>query len=363
LQAHAERPWHAVTWLVWAVAATTAIQLASSPVYVVLVIGIAWLVVAQHSIDGPLSRAFPILVIAALCFAVMRVVLTAATTHGSSEIWFTTPSIGMPELLGGFDVGGAVSGPVVLQAAQESLVVVGIVAVFAAFNAVVSHYELVQTVPRAFYELGLIVVIALAVVPTTIEAVHDVREADKARTGGRVVRKGRLIRQLVPVLERGLERAITLSESLDSRGFAHSGSTARQRGAGWLGLGALLALGGAFVALVGREQGTALVLAVIGAVALVVAVILSSRATHRIRYRPRRLARADWLCIAGVLLTPVLLVVLVITGDDSTFVWTPSPVRWPQVEVASALAFVPLLAPLVRTPAVVPVAAPEMSIA
>jgi energy-coupling factor transporter transmembrane protein EcfT len=363
LQVHAERPWHAVTWLVWAIAATTAIQIAPSPVYVMLVIGIAWLVVAQHSIDGPLSRAFPILVCVALVFAVLRVVLTAATTHGSSEIWFTTPSIGMPELLGGFDVGGPVSGPVVLQAAQESLVVVGIVAVFAAFNAVVSHYELVQTVPRAFYELGLIVVIALAVVPTTIEAVHDVREADKARTGGRVVRKGRLIRQLVPVLERGLERAVTLSESLDSRGFAHSGATARQRGAGWLGLGALLALGGAFVALVGREEGAALLLALVGGVGLLIAVLLSSRATQRIRYRPRPLRGADWWCIGGALLTPILLILFVITGDDSTFVWTPSPVRWPQVEPLAALALLPLLTPLVRAPASVPVTSPEMSIA
>ena len=203
MQGNASRPWHAVTWLAWAVAASVALQLAPSPVYVALVLGISWIVVSQHSIDGPLSKAFPILVLAAVVFAVLRVALTAATTHGSAEVWFTTPSFTMPELLGGFDVGGPVSGPVVLQAAQEAFVVVGIVAVFAAFNAVVSHYELVQTVPRAFYELGLIVVIALAFVPTTIEAVHDVREADRSRTGGKVVRRGRLVRQVVPVLERG----------------------------------------------------------------------------------------------------------------------------------------------------------------
>lgn len=363
MQAFGQRPWHAVTWLAWAVAASVALQLAPSPVYVALVLGISWIVVSQHSIDGPLSKAFPILVLASIVFALLRVALTAATTHGSAEVWFTTPSITMPELLGGFDVGGPVSGPVVLQAAQEAFVVVGIVAVFAAFNAVVSHYELVQTVPRAFYELGLIVVIALAFVPTTIEAVHDVREADRSRTGGKVVRRGRLVRQVVPVLERGLERAITLSESLDSRGFAHSGSTARERGAGWLGLGALLCLGGAFVALVAREQPTAGVLAVVGGVALLVSVVLASRATGRIRYRPRRMSGADWWCTATVLLTPILLVALIVVGDDSTFTWTPSPVRWPQIDVLAALAFVPLLAPLVRAPESAPVAAPELSVA
>ena len=349
MEPHAQRPWHAVTWLAWAFAASLAIQSAPSPLYVALVIGIAWLVVAQHAIDGPAARVFPVLVIAALVFAALRVVLTAITTHGSEAVWFTTPSFTMPEMLGGFDVGGPVSGPVVLQAAADSLVVVGIIAVFAAFNAVVSHYELVQTVPRAFYELGLIVVVALAVVPTTIEAVHEVREADRARTGGRVVRRGRLLRQIVPVLEHGLERAITLSESLDSRGFAHAGATARQRGAGWIGAGSLLLLGSAFVALVARESTTALVLGLVGGVGLAVAVAVASRATERARYRPRPIRRADWLCMAGVLIAPLALGALTLAGEQS-LVWTPSPLRWPAFAVLPALALVPLLAPLVRSP-------------
>jgi hypothetical protein len=176
------------------------------------------------------------------------------------------------------------------------------------------------------------------------------------------VRRGRLVRQLVPVLERGLERAVTLSESLDSRGFAHAGATARERGAGWIGAGGLLALGGAFVALVARERGTALVLALVGAAALVVAVVLASRATGRIRYRPRRLTGADRVCIAAVLASPVLLGVLVAAGD-TTLTWTPSPVAWPDVDLLAVMALLPLLAPLARRPAEQPVVAAEMALA
>jgi energy-coupling factor transport system permease protein len=349
VEPHVQRPWHAVTWLVWAFAASLTIQLAPSPVYVALVIGIAWLMVAQHAIDGPAARVFPVLIIAALVFAALRVVLTAITTHGSESVWFTTPSFRVPEMLGGFDVGGPVSGPVVLQAAAESFVVIGIIAVFAAFNAVVSHYELVQTIPRAFYELGLIVVVALAVVPTTIEAVHEVREADRARTGGKPVRRGRLLRQIVPVLEHGLERAITLSESLDSRGFARTGATARQRGAGWVGAGALLLLGSAFVALVARESTIALVLGFVGGIGLAIAVSLASRATGRARYRPRRITRADWLCMAGALIAPLALGALTV-ADEPSLTWTPSPLRWPAVSILGVLALAPLLAPLMRVP-------------
>ena len=133
---------------------------------------------------------------------------------------FTTPHFGLPRLLGGFTVGGPVALPIVLHSLAEGFAIVGVMAVFGAFNAVVSHSELVQSTPRAFYELGLVVVVALAFVPSTLGAIQDVRDADRARTGGRVVRRGRLLRQIVPVLELGLERAVTLSESMDARGFA-----------------------------------------------------------------------------------------------------------------------------------------------
>jgi len=349
MQAQPERPWHALTWTMWALAGAASIQLAPSPVYAVLVIAIAWTVVTTHGLDLPFARAFGLLVGVATFFAVFRVVLTAATTHGSEDLLFTTPSFRMPELLGGFDVGGAVSAPIVLRAFSEGLVIVAIIAVFAAFNAVVSHFELVQTIPRAFYELGLVVVVALAFVPSTIAAIHDVREADRARTGGRVVRRGRLVRQVVPVLERGLEQAVTLAESLDSRGFAYGGATSRERGAGWTGFGALLALGAAFVALVARERTVALALAGIGLAGMAFAIRLASVATRRVRYRPRHLATVDRAVIVGVLLAPTLLGILALT-DEPSLTWSTSPLGWPALHALPVLALAPLLLPLSRAP-------------
>ena len=345
-QAQPSRPWHALTWLTWALAGAIAIQLAPSPVYVGIVIAIAWLVVAAHGLDGPFARAFPVLVGVAVAFTVLRVVLTAATTHGGGYVLWTTPSFTLPDLLGGFGVGGTIGAPIVARAASEGLVVVGIVAVFAAFNAVVSHYELVQMTPRAFHEVGLVVVVALAFVPSTIAAVHDVGEADRARTGGRVVRRGRLVRRLVPVLESGLERAVTLAESLDSRGFAHGGATAREHGAGWCGFGALVLAGGAFVALVARASPVAIGLG-LGAVAmLAVAVRLAAGGPGRVRYRPRRLSSDDRRCMAATLSSPALLAVLALVGDD-TLSWTVSPLRWPEVGPLALVALLGLLAPLV----------------
>ena len=291
-----ERPYHAVTWLVWALAGTAAVQVASSPVYVVIVVGIAWLMVSAYGLSGPFARAFPILLTLGVVFAFMRVALMALTTHSGLDVLFTVPSFTLPDFLGGFTVGGTIELPVVLQAANEGLVIVGVIAVFGAFNAVTSHYELVQSAPRAFYEVGLIIVVALAFVPSTVAAVVDVREADRARTGGRVVRRGRLLRQLVPVLECGLERAVDLAESMDSRGFAHGGASPRDKAAGWCGVGSLVALASAFVALIARSTTLAAVLGLTGVAGLLVAIRLASageaqRALPAAPHDARRLPR------------------------------------------------------------------------
>lgn len=344
-----ERRWHAITWLVWAIAAAWSIQLAPNPLDVLVVIAIAWLVVTVHGGDGPFARAFPVLVWLAVAFGLLRVVLTAATTHASEHILFSTPSFTLPEVLGGFTVGGDVNSTILLQAVAESLVVVGIIAVFGAFNAVVSHYELVQLAPRAFHELGLVVVVALAFVPSTITAVHDVGEADRARTGGRIVRRGRLVRRMVPVLESGLERAVTLSESLDSRGFGFGGATGRERGAGWIGTASLLALGGGFVALVARADTLAITLGIAGAVGLVAAVRVAAGGARRATYRRRRMTPADWWCCGASAFAPLALAALSIAGDD-TLVWSVSPLRWPSLGLLPLLALGALLAPVLLPP-------------
>jgi energy-coupling factor transport system permease protein len=187
--------------------------------------------------------------------------------------------------------------------------------------------------------------LAPAFVPSTLSAIADVREADRARTGGRVVRRGRLLRQLVPVLELGMERAVTLAESMDARGFARAGAGPRDHIAGWLGVGSLLSLGGSFVALVGESRTVAAILGLAGAIGLGCAVLLASSGTQRARYRPRRMTAADWLVALATLAAPVAMAVCSLAGANSLF-WYTSPLRWPTLDFVPALALLPLLIPV-----------------
>jgi energy-coupling factor transport system permease protein len=339
---------HAVAWLVWALAATVAVQVASSPVYVALVVLVAVLIVESHGRATPLRRAFPIIVLSGVVFGLVRVVLVALTTHGIGDVMFTLPDTTLPRAFGGFSVGGTIEWQVVLQAAADAFAVVGVMAAFGAFNAVAAHDELVQATPRAFHEPGLVVTVALAFVPATIAAISGTREADRARTGGRVVRRGRLLRLVVPVLESGMERAISLSESMDARGFARLGAGPADRAAAFLGLGSLLALGGSFVALVASRRGLAVVLGCAGAAALAVAVASASAARRATRYRPRPFTARDWGLVATAVGSVAALAAVALGGNGSMR-WAADPLYIPRFSLAPALAIALLAAPAVLT--------------
>lgn len=342
---------HAWAWTAWVVSAALCIQLAPSPVYVAVVIAVSLAVVAVHGGDRPLRRTVPIVVGVAVLFVGVRIVLMALTTHGTGAVLFRLPSVRLPALLGGFTLGGTVETQVILQAAVEGFVVVGLVAAFAAFNACVSHRELVQRLPRAFHELGLVLVVTLVFLPSTIGAVRTVRETDRARTGGVPVRRRRLTRTVVPVLETGMERALALAESMDARGFGRHGTGTRHLVTATASLTALVCCIGALVALVAQARPAAALLGVVSVVAVAVAVTASSRAVRRARYRSRTVRGVDVALICIVCCAPLTLGVARVLGDP-TLVWSPMSSGGATAGGApgwAALAgLLPLAAPLVR---------------
>ena len=70
-------------------------------------------------------------------------------------------------------------------------------------------------------------------------------------------------------------------------------------------------------------------------------------------YRRRRLATADWLLIGAALVAPIALGGFTAAGNSS-LAWCASPLDWPRFDVTVALAFIPLLAPLLLLPQTAP---------
>jgi energy-coupling factor transport system permease protein len=285
----------------------------------------------------------------ASAFGLVRVVITALTTHSTGDVvLFTLPLHGtMPDWLGGFTVGGSVERAPVLQAIADAYWVVGFVTVFAAWNAVVSHHEVLRAVPRAFHEPALVVTVAIAFVPSTIAAVRDVRLAERARCGGQPRRRGRLLRLVIPVFEGGIERAINLAESMDSRGLGHGRPETSDTVAGWCVLAALLSFAGGFVALVSNANSAAYGVFAYGALMFTLSVVVASRGHRRARYRPRAITRTDITVMAGAITTVVAAATL--AGSRSgTLHWSSfSPLRAPSVDLVMVAVFATLSLPVV----------------
>jgi len=339
---------HALTWLVWVLAGATCVHLASNPVYVTVVLTVAAVVVQAHRRPGELSSAFAVLVAVGAVFGIVKIVLTVLTTHGIGDPLLVLPEATLPRLLGEFTFGGAIEDIVLWRAVGEAFAVLGVLGVFGAFNAVVAHDELVRSLPRALHEPGVVLTVGLTFVPATIGAVRRVQESDRARTGGEVVRRGRLVRLTVPVLEQGMERAVLLSESMDARGFGRGTPRSSDLYAAGLALAGVVAIGGALVALVGTASTVALAATVVGAALLAAAVLLASWSTAHARYRPRHLTALD-AAVMGTSVLAAAAVFALAVGNGSTLRWPGDVLTVPGVDpwvVASLLLLVvPALVP------------------
>ncbi len=340
-------PLHAIAWLIWALAAAVCVQVAGNPLYVGLVVGICWVVTETHNAGGLLSRAFPVMVSVGAIFGAIKVGLTALTTHTTEGVLVTLPDVTLPELLGGFTVGGTVNDLIVARAVSEAIAIVGVMAAFGAFNSVVAHDELVRSMPRSLHEPGVMLTVGLAFVPSTIQSVRLVQESDRARTGGVSVRRGRLVRLTIPLLERGMERAVLLSESMDARGFARQKPSRQETWGMWTALGGLVSLLAMLVALVGGQGGVAVAALAVGVALIGLAVALGSRATTRTRYRPRRLTPRDALVMSTCLLATGGVIAASALGRSVQWPGTvlEPPGLDPVVVLALALLAVPALLP------------------
>ena len=142
---------------------------------------------------------------------------------------------------------GSVSRETIAAAALEGLRLAVLLTVYGTLNSVTDPYGFLRLAPRRFHEPALAAALALSLAPRTVDAVGRVREAQRLR--GITISRWRALPALaVPVLETGMEEAVTLAESMDARGHGR-GPRSRYRPQRWRSsatlstVAALLALG------------------------------------------------------------------------------------------------------------------------
>ena len=195
---------HHAAWLVWISAAATTAIVTTNPIYLALLLSVAWVVYAAKAREGPGAASFKTFV---LFDALTIVTRTALVLFGSVNV------------------------NSIVTAMVEGFRLATLLTLFGTFNAVTDPHRVVRLAPGRWHEPALAAGLALSIAPRTIAAAQRVREAQKMR-GIEVARWRTLPALAVPVLESGMEEAMTLAESMDARGHGR-GRRSRYRPERW----------------------------------------------------------------------------------------------------------------------------------
>jgi energy-coupling factor transport system permease protein len=195
---------HPGAWIAWASAAGLVAFVTTDPVYLALLWGVAWFVYASHRVPGPEARSFRVFLLAGLVSLGLRTALVFLGTVNASNVTY---------------------------AFLEGFRLATILVVFGTFNAVTDPFGVVRLAPRRFHEPALAAALALSIAPRTVAGVSRVREAQRLR-GIHMSGLRSMPALAVPILETGMEDAVTLAESMDARGHGR-GRRTRYRPQRW----------------------------------------------------------------------------------------------------------------------------------
>jgi energy-coupling factor transport system permease protein len=210
---------HPAAWITWATCAGLVVFTTTNPFYLGTVVAVAWFVYATCRLGGPSARAFRTFAVGGLIAMTLRTALVFFGTVDASNV---------------------------LYAALEGARLAALLVVFGTFNAVTDPSAVVRLAPRRFHEAALAASLALSIAPRTIASAARVREAQQLR-GIDVPRWRSLPAMAVPVLETGMEDAVTLAESMDARGHGR-GRRTRYRPDRWTPTAVLIAAAAAVAA-------------------------------------------------------------------------------------------------------------------
>jgi len=295
---------HVLSWSLWALAALMPTLMTRNPLYLLIAVLAVALVYAQH--QAKTVAAWGTFLRAGLILWALTVPFNAIFVHHGDIVLFSLPR-NWPL------IGGSITLEAVIYGTVSGLALFTILFIFATYNAQVSHYELLRHTPGFLYQASLVTSIAVTFVPQMIAGAKDIREAQMVR--GHKFRKLRdMLPLFMPLLTSGLERAVQLAESMESRGFGGNLASVSwhqemiQRLATLLGLVGLLV--GLFLsAYFPQRSQPGWIIAGMGAILLLGVFRAQGNRVQRSRYR-----RSTWRGEDTIIATASALVLAIFTG-------------------------------------------------
>lgn len=331
-------PYHQTAWGLWLLAALTPSILTQNPFYLLIIIlaaGLNYLVLGRS--ESPVARGWTAFLYLGLILIVFTTVfdllfVRAGATHLFTlpELrWETTNELGQMTV---FQIGGKVSLESLVYGLSTGLALMAILLTLTTFNTLVDHYQLLRSTPRFLYQSAIVMSIAITFIPHMFIAQREIREAQALR-GHRF----RRIRDLPPLflalLAEGLERSLTLAESMEARGFSRQPPGQKvQPGLpvkGLIALALMALAGGAFAWSYFPDKLIGGVAMSGGAMTLAASLWLVGKNVHRSRYRREVWRREDTL-VAAASIVVILLILSIWLVQRRAFIFYPYPrIDWP----------------------------------
>jgi energy-coupling factor transport system substrate-specific component len=330
-----DAPMPPALWVVWTGVLVLWLSLTRNPFYLLLIalLIIAIRLMVPRNPAAPYAVPFRLLPLALLIIP-MAGVLNALFTHFGDTVLFRLPS---EWLL----IGGAITLEAFIYGAVTGFALVLMLATFTVLHHVLNPAALVGLLPRAFRPVGVVIVIALAFVPSLRRHAQQVREAQAVR--GHEPKGWRdMLPLLLPLLIGGLEHAIQLAEAMTARGFGAQQQSLPPTARWSMVAGLGLLFGGWWWWLLGGGI-LAQTLIVLGALLIVACLWALGRLQSYTAYRHYRWRRRD----VGILVILLVALVPVVARELSLFYYPYPRLSLPPLDALTLLSLLGLLAPMV----------------
>jgi energy-coupling factor transport system permease protein len=315
--------------------------LTSNPLYLGTIGLVAFVVYASSRRND--RRSLDLLLPIWLLFTLSMLPLNLLTGSTGATPLFDLPELTLPGWLASVTFGGTVTAESTAYAASRAVGIMAIVLMVCAFNGAIDHFRLLKLVPPGLAQLGIVVTVALLLLPETVARATALREARLLRGHRGGVRAYTSL--LIPLLAEALERSVQRAESLDARGFgrldAGSSATASVLTVGFVAIAASAAFGSYY----SSHHGLLMTVAVAASGAALVAVWRQGSANAAVRMRRLPLSTRDIAVLAAALAGASVFVILRAT-ETGGITYLPFPeVAAPAFGPAGAAAALMLLGP------------------
>lgn len=340
---------HTASWVIWLAAAAVPAFTLRNPLYSALILGAAWVVYTALGRSTVVGSSWGSFVRLGFFLFALTIPFNALSIHLGQIVLLRLPET-WPI------IGGAITLEAVIAGAVNGLALFAILVVFAAFNAVVDHYQLLRATPAFLFQAGVVISIAITFVPQMVLSAQEIRQAQRIR-GHRFRGLRDLLPLVMPLLASGLERAIQLAETMEARGFGRAVRPRSRRGALLAQAGALASLlallaGLATIAFFGQWKPWGWALTFLGGGGLLLLFWLQGRGVRQTRYRrPRWRGRDTLLTAASLLALAVVLAAKAVAPE--TLYYNPYPPNslWPPFNPWVGAALLLLASPALLAPA------------